>query len=134
MNDAPMTRKHRALSGIAVWAIAALVGIGVLWIAISYANDQRDVALRKAILRQRTATVAACKRGNILRSHGNVTGAILKEFLLTARTARLAAVNAPDATREDKELNQKAADRYTFLIPLIERSPLIDCETAYPKP
>lgn len=67
-----------------------------------------------------------CEAYNDYADEGNKRGAIIEEFLLTARKARL--VSAQEATSPaERESNQRTADRYQELADSLEQLPLQDC-------
>lgn len=126
--------RKRTLSGFATLAIAVIVGGGILWIAVDYTNTKKNEALHAALVRQYNSSLKACLRGNRLRKSLN-DGAIktLHDFLVTARTARLAAVKSA-TTKADRTLNQKAAASYTGYLDGLGPLPRVDCQAAFTKP
>lgn len=120
-----------AISGGWVLVIVTPLLAVFLWIAITYANDQRDHALRTTQSEQHTSLVRGCHRGNLLRRRLNNTIRIEHDFLVTARVARLAAVGTA-TNAADRALNQKAADNYATFIRELRPIPLVDCVKAYP--
>lgn len=128
----------RPLSGLMIFAIAVLVGIGsglaVLAFANRYTDQQKDKAVHAALVRQYDSSLAACKRGNTLRrklNHGAIK--TLHDFLQTARTARLAAAKA--ATKKaDRILNEDAAESYKTYLANLGSLSIIDCPGVYTHP
>lgn len=121
------------ISGLWVLLIVTPLLAVVLWVAINYANDQRDRATHAALVRQYEGSIKACRRGNVVRLAVRANSRIISEFLVAARVARLAAVKSAP-TRADRNLNSAAARTYTRLIANVRPVPIIDCSTAYVKP
>jgi hypothetical protein len=129
------TNSKRGIAISSSWVliiVTPLLGI-VLWVAINYANQQRDDALHASLVRQYEGSVKACKRGNIVRLAVRANSHIIIEFLTAARIARIAAVKtATNAT--DRKLNANAAKTYTRLLASTRPVHLVDCLKAYVHP
>lgn len=120
-----------AISGGWVLVIVTPLLAIVLWLAITYANDQRDHALRSAQTAQHESLVKGCARGNLLRVRLNNAIRIEHDFLVTARVARLAAVKTAN-DQADRALNAGAAADYKRYIARLAPLPLVNCAKAYP--
>lgn len=146
MND---DKRGLAISAGAVLVIAVICS----WFSAQYAvqhSDQsvaksnlvaerkiqqaKDLAAHTREVAQYRQSIKACQRGNRLR--GQLNSSVIRierEFLKTARVARLAAVAAApdDPTRV---LNQRAADAYRLYIAQLKPLPLIHCYAVYTPP
>lgn len=126
----------------------AIIGCGLLGVALDYTNQQREEATQQAskqaqkdrdkaahalALKQYYADIAACERGNTLRRNINDYVQTQVDFLNTARTARERALKV-SATDADKTLNAEAVKAYTILITHSHKTPIVKCEAVYPKP
>lgn len=119
--------------------LAPLFAFGVLALGGGWAlHNASDSAADQLYQGQ----LAACDRGNVLRAESNrrvesmtVVKDSLKDFLTSARTARLTAYEA-----EQNKFDKLAADDYTRLIQKIEDQvkfefvPLVDCAQVVEKP
>lgn len=128
--------KHH-LSGLAVWFIAVIVGIGagvaVLALAARYTNQQSEEAVHAALVRQYKANLSSCERGNALREAVNDQTGVQIELLRAAANARLRAVEIA-TTPADRKLNADAAATYKTLIDHAQTIPIVDCKDVYTKP
>lgn len=117
-----------------IWGIAVLVGVGVLWIAISYAQREADKTTQNQLARQYDSSVKGCERGNALRIAINERIiSTQREFLKAAEAARKSSA-LQAATLAERRTNAKAAARYRHLARISIPLELIDCAEAYPKP
>lgn len=129
-----LIRRRPALSGMLIWGIAVLVGLGVLWIAVGYAQSEADKTTRSQITRQYDNAVKGCERANLLRIAINERIiSTQREFLKAAEAARRSSA-LQAATLAERKTNAKAAARYRALAKISRPLDLIDCAAAYPKP